>query len=100
MGNDLVVDMRKKKQKQPKLRACPFCGSQDLRFENGRDIDSIKAWVVVCSNCVALGPVDLSGQTQRMAVQRWNTRVVREEDLPDEFRIMITAKKYFGVYCE
>lgn len=50
-----------------KLRACPFCGSEDVQKVGGYDGT---AAFVTCNKCGADGPL-----LRRGAVQRWNTRV-------------------------
>lgn len=51
-----------------KLRACPFCGSEDTERQRGED-----GWLAVrCLNCGALGPcVDLTGAGCNA---KWNAR--------------------------
>lgn len=53
-----------------KLRACPFCGSEDVQKVGGYDGT---AAFVTCNKCGADGPL-----LRRGAVQRWNTRVSDE----------------------
>ena len=50
-----------------KLRACPFCSSEDVEKVGGYDGT---AAFVTCNKCGADGPL-----LRRGAVQHWNTRV-------------------------
>jgi len=49
-------------------RPCPFCGSKNLR------IFEVDGWYVYCSTCDATGPVFDETQSERHAINMWNSR--------------------------
>ena len=60
---------------KPKLKACPFCGSEKPRvFQPYLDFE---AFYVFCDNddCVAYGP---DGDTKAGAIAAWNKRAEGE----------------------
>jgi len=49
-----------------KLKPCPFCGSENLRIHNGREVK-----YGYCTDCGAMAGW---GGSEKAAVEKWNTR--------------------------
>ena len=68
--------------KQMKLKACPFCGSEDVRFLNhkatiGKDSDQ-KELTAYTAGCFKCGCTTDFFNSEAKAAKVWNRRVVEE----------------------
>lgn len=52
-------------------KACPFCGSKNLKLE---DIGGVSYWIVHCEDCGADGPDEDDDEREDSAIIRWNKR--------------------------
>lgn len=52
-------------------KACPFCGSRHLSFE---DIGGVSYLLVKCEGCGAEGPHEKEAEARTAAIERWNRR--------------------------
>ena len=59
---------------KPKLRNCPFCGSECVAYgDKGFSLETCKEvwrYYIVCTGCTAL----VSGETKEEAAEYWNRR--------------------------
>ncbi len=62
------------------LLPCPFCGSRNVKM-SGPDhwaYEGRTARLVECSDCEAMGPVEVDSESdeiaKELAAERWNTR--------------------------
>lgn len=55
----------------PKLKPCPFCGSDDVATSVGGD-----GWAVICKDCWAIGPEcsEASPWGEEKCAEYWNRR--------------------------
>lgn len=56
------------------LLPCPFCGSEDIEYNNGHYVQDCG-----CRACGAIGP---NNPRTKSAIERWNTRPATELSPP------------------
>ena len=69
--------------KEAILKACPFCGGNNIFRISESDYECTKSWIkLMCSNCYSRGPSFESTTTDLEAelIQAWNTRPVNVLD--------------------
>lgn len=66
---------------QPKLKECPFCGSNDVELRDGYDLDEINQYVR-CNNCEADGP-----WLDDNAATKWNS-IPRRSEVEELIRLV------------
>lgn len=60
-----------------KLKPCPFCGSENVRFKGGEH-------AVVCARCKARGAI---APNEDMALDMWNDRLYQPKPAPRAVRV-------------
>lgn len=67
-----------------RLKACPFCGSKDLKISAQEAQESGDVLFVHCKNCDACGPAfDATPEGSEEAKEAWNQRACRKVSKKD-----------------
>lgn len=60
------------------LKRCPFCGSEDVWYEESYEYPPEIGAYVRCRNCEAQGPY---AKSEKLSVEIWNTRAGETNDI-------------------